>query len=1144
MIAINDLSNGAPRRIFVDLKPTEASNVTNFPRGITPVDIHRTIVIDKGFFAFGYSSDVTVKVVSIADGSGMLKFDPARMVALAIGDNAPAPAPPGTPVKAHLSAKATPMRLIFFPGAITDCAQQNALGTDFPLTITLELSRGKETATHQITIPIAFMRDLRKPDVSIESVAQAPFTLSGEIKDVGRLLIRNIGSTLFEPAIDCLCSFGATLNQRPVPPEAIFADFTGALGAMAEPTAPGQALIRGLQTMTRRDQGTSIAEVPIYIDFSKIPNPIDSRGGRLDFALRIHVEAYNPANPAKKQTNSDSTSISIIPNETEIDLRVKVRDNYDDAASAITVTGGLLPLQRVDFQPGAAFRKIYYISLTNTAVKSSAPKAGISIRNISIEPKLPTNCHVEYTEGAEDFIRLVGADREIFLPSAPDNSSDVKLEISFSKIRDLYVLTHAGKRLYDVNIPVKLSFDYYIDQVGDHDVPGIFEEQARRFECTFRISAHQLPPKEWLAIDFGTSAIVSEYGGELLDLHKVKKGLFSDAASDTYEQGTPFLSSNLILRQNSKRTDLSQLASDTLNAEAFDQMALCLSPTSDTELANIRTTIPYLKLIVGYDLLPNIQNYAGYSYSASDPATGQVRRMALQERGAGGKPVNTPLARIDKIFEEVYRQLFRYYITPALTQKADNETPRMNQIVLTIPNTYTPEHIRRIEKIVREAFRHVHLRNVRFVSESDAVACFYQSNWAKLNAPLKRMQNKALMEKERVLVYDMGAGTLDLTLFTRTVSNESPHVKVFGKMGIAKAGNYLDCLLAKILSKKAKSLAVLTDPAAIGDDADRLIRAFELKECVKNTLKPKLSGSDKQLTIKRNLNWGLRENVVYDIRKDILADPDFQAYINACTSGLINNFFRFYSKKALAAGESDMKIDTVLLSGRSTKLKPLRTALEKALADYAAPGMKIVEISSATDEGDAFDKAKTVVTEGALDYVTKYARDNDEAFESDSITACYGIIYRNTAGEEKYLEIFNPHDCTPTGVKEYNGLTVKTYSSPEHVVNLKNSESITLVQTYLVTGPDPDNPAICVSATEDEWKKGNREYISVMSEFSTSAFPNPEQTHISILVNERNELILRVNGLESEPNVHTKIDINSESNIMSLWPMMSVPAKP
>ena len=64
-----------------------------------------------------------------------------------------------------------------------------------------------------------------------------------------------------------------------------------------------------------------------------------------------------------------------------------------------------------------------------------------------------------------------------------------------------------------------------------------------------------------------------------------------------------------------------------------------------------------------------------------------------------------------------------------------------------------------------------------------------------------------------------------------------------------------------------------------------------------------------------------------------------------------------------------------------------------------------------------------------------------------------------------------------------------------------------------------------------------------MSEFSTSAFTNPEQTHISILVNDRNELILRVNGLESEPNVPTKIDINSESNIMSLWPMMSAPAK-
>jgi len=1130
MIAIHYLPDSSPLRIFVDLKPTEASNVTNYPRGIQPVDIKGEIIIDRGFFSFSYSADVVLKVVSITDQGQKLRFDPKRLLAVTIGDGKPTPAAPGDAVKAHLSAKQTPLNLHVFPGAITDCTEQNALGVDFPLTVTIEITKGKEKATNSISVPVTFMRDLRKPDVTLESAARAPYTGARGVKDVGRLLIRNIGATLFEPAIDCACSFSATSNGRSLPHDAIYVDFVGALGSMAENTAPGQALIHGLQTIARRDEGTSTAEVPVYIDFSKIPNPIDCPGKRLHFTLKAEVEAFNPARPAKKQVNKDSTSLTIEPNDTEIDLRVKVRDSFDDNGTATTVKGGLMPLPRVDFQPGAAFRKIYYISLTNTATKPSAPKAGISIRNIAMAPVLPKNLHIEYTKSDTNFISLSGDDAEIFLPSAPGNSRDLKLELSFSKIRDLYVQTQAGKRLYDANIPVKIKFDYYIDQAGDHDVPGIFEEQARSFECTLRVSTHQLPPKEWLAIDFGTSAIVSEYGGGLIDLHKVKRALFADSATDTYEQGTPFLSSNIILRQNAGRPQLSQLSTDAPNADAFDQMALCLSPTSDTEQANIRTTLPYLKLIVGYDLLPNIHNYSQFAYNAIDRTTGAVRRMALQERGEDDTMRNTPLAYVDKIFEEVYRQLFRYYITAAL--KNDEDASRINQIVLTIPNTYTPEHIRRIEKIVREAFSHVYLRNVRFVSESDAVACFYQSNWAKINTPLQRENNKALLGKERVLVYDMGAGTLDLTLFTRTVVNDSPHVNVFGKMGISKAGNYLDCLLAKIMSKKAKSLAVLTDPDKIGDDADRLIRAFELKECVKNTLKPKLSSDEKHLTVKRNLNWGLRENVDYDLRKDILNDPDFREYIKACTTDLIGNFFRFYSKKAFALGENDIKIDTVLLSGRSTKLKPLRTALEVALMDYASPNMKIVEISSVTDKGDAFDKAKTVVTEGALDYVTKYARDNDEAFESDAITACYGIIYRNMAGEEKYLEIFNPYESGPTGVKKYNGLTVKTYSSPEHVVNLKNSSSITLVQTYLT------------STTEAEWKKGNREYITVMSEFSTSAFPNPEQTHISILVNDRNELILRVNGLESEPNVPTKIDIKSESNVMSLWPMMSAPVKP
>ncbi|MCM1452068.1 MAG: hypothetical protein NC102_07405 [Clostridium sp.] len=1141
MIAIKETSTSAHPRIFVDLKPT-AAHVTNYPRGIMPVPINLAITIDKGFFSFSYSSDIELKAVSISDPSQALKFSPDKLLAVAIGDGEPTPLAPGKCVKARLSAKETPARLLIFPGAITDCDRQGAFGADFPVEITLELKRGKESATRAITVPFTMIRELRKPYVLVESVASAPYTMDSGPKNIGRIIISNIGSSLFEPAIDCACAFEAKSAAPGIQPGAIFADFGGALGSMAQALPTGKTLIKGLQTMQRGDQGTWRAEVPIYADFSKMPNPVDCPGGHIDFEISATVEAYNPDQPGKKQVKSDSSEIAIVPNATEADLRVKVRDNFDGDAWSANASGGIVPLPRVDFQPGAAFKKIFYIGLSNTATKSDKPKAGISVRNVSIETVMPKNCHAEYSEGDTGFISLSGAEREIFLPSAPNNSHDLKLELSFSKINELYVKTGSGERNYNATIPVKLRFDYYIDTAGDHDVPGIFEANSRHFECTLRVATHQMPPKEWLAIDFGTSAIVSEYDGKLIDLHKVKRSLFSDYATDTYEKGTPFLSSNLTLRQSAGRQELSQLCSDNPNAEAFDQMALCLSPTSDTERANIRTALPYLKLIVGYDLLPNIQNYAGYSYTAIDPESGQPRRMPLQESINGGEAEPTPLARVDKIFEEVYRQLFRYYITAALNDR--QATDRLNQIVLTIPNTYTPEHIKRIEKIVREAFSHTHLRNVRFVSESDAVACFYQSNWAKINAPLQRQRGKDLHYKERVLVYDMGAGTLDLTLFTRTVENDTPHVNVFGKMGIAKAGNYLDCLLARILSKKAPSLAAFTDPEKIGNDADRLIRAFELKEFVKNKVKPLLSDGESQFTLERNLNWGLREKMEFDIIKDILEDPDFKAYINSCTEELIVNFFRFYGKKAKNIGEEDMKIDTVLLSGRSTKLKPLRLALAQALRKYQAADMKIVEIGSAADQGDAFDKAKTVVVEGALDYVTKYARDNDEAFESDTITACYGIIYRNTAGQEKYLEIFNPYECAPIGQKRYKGMTVKAYSTPEKVVNLKNSSTITLVQTYLANIPSPTDPNRTLSYTEREWNKGNREYITVMSEFSTSSFPNPEETHISIMVNDRNELILRVNGLESEPTVHTKIDINSESNIMSLWPMMSTKAKP
>ena len=148
------------------------------------------------------------------------------------------------------------------------------------------------------------------------------------------------------------------------------------------------------------------------------------------------------------------------------------------------------------------------------------------------------------------------------------------------------------------------------------------------------------------------------------------------------------------------------------------------------------------------------------------------------------------LSNIQTLFDEAYKIVFRYYL-----DKQINEIDRVNRVVLTYPNSYTPEHLKVLEKIAVSTFRNIRPGYLRFVSESDAVAAYYMEHWKDYN-PTGDMK-----KTENILVYHMGAGTLDLTYLTKTYDHASDTytLEIKGKLGISKAGNYLDFVLAKFI---------------------------------------------------------------------------------------------------------------------------------------------------------------------------------------------------------------------------------------------------------------------------------------------------------------------------------------------------------
>lgn len=860
--------------------------------------------------------------------------------------------------------------------------------------------------------------------------------------------------------------------------------------------------------------------MPLKIDYSIIDNPVTNPDGKVsyDISVNIHYRNVNEPDTDKTLIHDICPSLEVLKNSEVPMLQVGVV-NPEDSVCYDLEDNQKIRLSQIKFQPGEGLVTPIKIKVANLAT-DGVDGAGIFIDNISVRPKGQPNLVIKKKHktgnGVEGLFSLDDSGRRIFLPNTGTHDT-IDIRFDGNDVYDLYQEEKNGRK-YDVVVGLEVTFDYYLDENADAQILGddfFTSDRMRKFRGVVMVPVHQLPNQEWLAIDFGTSAIVAKYGDKMLDLHGVKQDMPrpKDATSDNYEIGTPFLSSNLVLRQLGEKEveGISQLTRDNHGNVEFGKQAIFLSPTSYEEQANSDRMIPCLKLIVGYDLLPNIDNYVNYNYQYCD-ANGELKRSGLMVReNEDGYEYDepTPLANIDTIFGEVYSELLRYYIRPTIK----DEMRKINRLVLTVPNTYTPRHIERIEEIVRSHLSDLNIREIQFVSESDAVACYYQRHWTSINRKIGRTDISSIKKVEHVMVYDIGAGTLDVTLFKKVYNDESKCtlIEVLGKIGISKAGNYLDSLLADLLARKFQSMRSLSDPKSI-TDASGMVGALELKAFIKNKLKPALSHPEREFVFEQNFEIGIKKEERVDLNNLILSQPKFRNYIKEITDDFIDNFFEFFCIP------DNLKIDTVLLSGRTAKLKTIHTALEYKLKSRGSSNLQIIPISSLNEEGSEYDKSKTIVVEGAVNFADLYSgKESQVVFMTPALNANYGIIYIDIDGAERYVELLNPRDYKEVNHKGHD------YKTKPISVNLGSVKEIKLVQTFSAD-------------TARDWISGNREYITVMAEVSLAAVNNRANAQLSLSVGKNGYLTLQINGQELQGLTSSKIDINSPSNARSLWP--------
>jgi actin-like ATPase involved in cell morphogenesis len=622
-------------------------------------------------------------------------------------------------------------------------------------------------------------------------------------------------------------------------------------------------------------------------------------------------------------------------------------------------------------------------------------------------------------------------------------------------------------------------------------------EDSKSVECTVKVCLQKDLGPEWLAIDFGTSAIVAAFGdnkvSEEKDLLRINFQEHNEAVN-TLGEDKYLLPSTMILFQEGKE----------MLGEKLDDCLIDLTPNPD-KLAFLAEThgLPYIKSLIGAkSLLDGNESLKDKEYV-----------IVTSEGEKKNKKVSVDNPQIMDIIKSTYWVLLQHFIKPIIEKKGEN----LNKIVLTIPNSYTNIHIRNLKSAIIDAIPGINAEYVEFISESDAIAFRYNA----IRDTFER--KKSLPQKEHVLVYDIGAGTIDLTYFSiEEFDTEKKVIHIIGRMSKNSAGNYFDYYIAHAMLEQLK-----IDSKTLG-----LNIKSDIKNYVKNTLKIKIanydSNSDKSIELDQNI-----QNQLFDLEKekvkiDIASiSEQMDDLFEENTSMLFDKFFNLFCEDI----NEKSKINTVVITGRSSSFNKLQNKIEEYFLN-ANQDLFIIKHSKLNDPEYGYiaeKELKTIVALGALNFATYYR--NSERSKSilkrNPVQAKYGLLYGNEIEPGKKWEF-------------YELLSPKPSTTPprEDLIKVEGYTHFMFVQTY------EKDPAEAYYDTKKRAKNTN--YITAIMEFSIEQLRS-EVTHIKpmVIFDAQEEIIFVVKDQNNNELLRQEDDTplrtsttNSDSFINSMWPYL------
>lgn len=845
-------------------------------------------------------------------------------------------------------------------------------------------------------------------------------------------------------------------------------------------------------------------EVPVYFDMTAWKKP----KGNTQLTIECKCE-----HPHTTVVTSKQLAVHVDSRLTELNVAIDNQPLINNGNKA-----HYLPL--IEFLPGDEMVSTYQLRLINTGDDESLENAGLQIASFKCSPEISTPgiCLVDKEDReVKELVTLRGEhldelsqEEGLFIPNGDEAFTTLTMFFDPSDIYDIKdISSNRNERgipsSFYFNVKVVIAFDYRENTTG---MP-INKVEQKHFRAVVIQRIHLQPASDWLCVDYGSSAITALFNSRLIHLNAQKRSIIGNdknynqlLAGDTFEKDSEFLSSDIVL-QNISGSDVSSLCSERPDGkpDRYSELAICLSPTSKMLTAYSNRQIPCLKMLMGNKLLPDNPHYR-ITYLRRNAKEEELESVDLNR--VGNDP--TSLLNVNNILKEAYHILFRYFILPEL-----KDIRQVNKLVLTYPNTYSPTHLSLIRDIAAKAFPYVRTNENCLVckSESDAVAAYYMYNWNRYHA---KGANPHV--EENILVYDMGAGTLDVSLIEKVATEDHIEMRIVGKLGSCKAGNYIDYVIASVVCEICR-----LRPSIIGTDINPMavnLRA-EMKQIVKDHIKPRLS--DETVT---NISFTIDNKVCQVARTQILEHPKFRQCIEACTEGMVNQL-RHYM------GVEKFQIDIVLMSGRSCKLMPLQTEIKESVKKVnACTACEYITLNDVKDGSTSVqDRQKVAVAEGAIVLADIYSKeDSSVRIVSRRLYANYGIAYCPAPGNWQYVELLN-HTHLPLGDNNQERASDLTT-----IDDLGTARELLLVQTYL-----------SVEETRKQLQDTDqKDYITIMSTYKKASYEgelrNGKSLSIGIVLTENNEVAIQLGRRRSKGQPPSGVDFKSQVIKSSFWPVM------